>query len=187
MPALLETLSTDLAWVREHTRMSELAVAWESRDRSPDFLLEGLALRDAERWQRSHPISAPAPTPLQREFINASRASNDATARRRRRITRFAYLTAGMMLVLSFLASYQWQNAKQQAKLAVEQSKIALDQKAKAEEERARAEEQTNIAREEQKRAEQQRLEIQRAATRVQQLENALRRVDSRNPLLRQQ
>ena len=58
MPALVVTLATDLAWVREHTRRQGLALSWLRDNRTNARLLGGEALTAAERWLASQPSSA---------------------------------------------------------------------------------------------------------------------------------
>ena len=43
-------LTTDLPWVREHTRLSELAHYWDASGRSTDLLLQGKPLKSAISW-----------------------------------------------------------------------------------------------------------------------------------------
>ena len=71
--ALAQALQTDLSWLKEHTRLGELARRWDGRRRPGSLLLRGHELRDGESWLAMHPASAPSPTELQREFIRQSR------------------------------------------------------------------------------------------------------------------
>jgi hypothetical protein len=163
MSALLEVLATDLEWVREHTRINELATSWDFRNRRSAFLLRGPALEAAEHWIAAHPPSAPPVVPLQRDFINESRR-----ARTRRRNLMTASLTTGftLSLALAGFAYMQRDLAVRQARLAQEQQFIAESRRTEALEQRDRAE---------------------RARARVQQLESALRSVDPDNPVLKGQ
>tara|TARA_Y100000052_G_scaffold22006_1_gene22412 strand:- start:9386 stop:12655 length:3270 start_codon:yes stop_codon:yes gene_type:complete len=52
---LSASLKTNLAWVREHTELSEQAARWQSLGRSEDFLLRGEALEAAKTWQTETP------------------------------------------------------------------------------------------------------------------------------------
>jgi WD40 repeat protein len=57
-PALCEALDRDIAWLREHTRLSELAARWE-RDGRPEAQLLRLAVaRDARKWEARRPADA---------------------------------------------------------------------------------------------------------------------------------
>ena len=80
--ATLDTaLHTDLAWVREHTRLGELARRWDEQGRGKGATLRGADLEAAERWLDRRPADANAPTDLHQDFIRASRRA--ATARQR--------------------------------------------------------------------------------------------------------
>jgi tetratricopeptide (TPR) repeat protein len=74
-------LRTDLTWVREHTRLGELARHWDEAGRSSHATLRGKDLEAAERWLDRRPPDANAPTELHQAFIRASRRA--ATTRQR--------------------------------------------------------------------------------------------------------
>ena len=79
---LLSAIDTDLEGAREHTRWLVKALDWDKRGRNASLLLRGSELREAEAWIASRPADAdPAPTPVQREYLLASR---NASARRQR-------------------------------------------------------------------------------------------------------
>ena len=113
---LIQTLDTDLAWVKVHTRLLVRAREWtDGSDRSR--LLRGRDLRDAEAWLAkgdAHP-QAP-PTSGQRAFIAASR-------RRRQR----SVLAAGLVIavVLASLALVSRNQAIQQRNLATYNQTVA--------------------------------------------------------------
>ena len=74
---VVEALSIDLEWVREHTRLGEIATRWNERGKAEALLIRGDELLEAERW-----IAKPAPhgleaTEAHRAFIGASRAAED--------------------------------------------------------------------------------------------------------------
>jgi hypothetical protein len=79
--ALDASLNTDLAWVREHTRVGELARRWDEQGRGKRATLRGVDLEEAERWLDRRPPDANAPTDLHLGFIRMSRRA--ATARQR--------------------------------------------------------------------------------------------------------
>jgi hypothetical protein len=63
--ATLDTaLHTDLDWMREHTRLGELARRWNEKGRSGSATLRGADLDAAERWLDRRPAGANAPTDL---------------------------------------------------------------------------------------------------------------------------
>ena len=69
---LADAIDTNLPWVREHTRLAELALLWrENRERTA-YLLRGDRLSSAEIWLNSQPEAANHPTELHRTFIVAS-------------------------------------------------------------------------------------------------------------------
>jgi len=79
--ALESALHTDLPWVREHTRLGELARRWDEQGRRKSATLRGADLDAAERWLDRRPADANAPTDLHQDFIRASRRA--ATSRQR--------------------------------------------------------------------------------------------------------
>lgn len=101
---LCDALSTNIDWVREHTRLYERAVLWETRGRSRHELLRGRALNEAEAWLDTQPQNAEPPTPLHREFFQASR---DAARQRRAFLT--GGLIAGLLLAISLTVVAFWQ------------------------------------------------------------------------------
>lgn len=81
---LVTALNSDLEWLREHSRLLELAERWELGGRKADRLLTGSAIAEVREWLKRQPKSAPEPTSLQLEFIAGSeeRANEDADRRR---------------------------------------------------------------------------------------------------------
>lgn len=68
-------LGTDLEWVKGHRRWLVEALRWESEDRDRSLLVRGRDLKAAEAWLgRQGDRTEPRPTPLQAEFLVASRA-----------------------------------------------------------------------------------------------------------------
>lgn len=72
LPKLVTALKSDLAWLREHTRLGERAADWERSGRAMEYLLRGAALNAVRDWQAAKPANAPETTELQRAFIQAS-------------------------------------------------------------------------------------------------------------------
>ena len=77
---LAEALRVDLEWIREHTRLGELAQRWQSRNRSEDLLLRGDDLVAAKAWSVKRKPDAPEITELQRDFFQASEQAEIARA-----------------------------------------------------------------------------------------------------------
>ena len=70
---LAEALRQDVEWVREHTRIGELAGRWDARGRPESLLLRSDDLPAAQSWLESRNPDAPAITDLMRTFIAASK------------------------------------------------------------------------------------------------------------------
>jgi hypothetical protein len=69
---LTDSLRVDLPWIREHTRIGELAARWIDRTRDEALLLRGAELQSAQTWLAGWHAGAPPPTDGQRELIAAS-------------------------------------------------------------------------------------------------------------------
>jgi len=72
---LAEALRQDLDWVREHTRLGELARRWDGRKHPESLLLRGDDLDAAKAWMTARKVGAPEITDAQRALINASEES----------------------------------------------------------------------------------------------------------------
>jgi WD40 repeat protein len=104
LAALDTALRTDLPWVREHTRLGELARRWDELGRGRGATLRGSDLQAAEQWLNRRPADANAPTELHQDFIRASRQA----ANRRQRLTVIgSMLVALVSLGLAFTAFQQ--------------------------------------------------------------------------------
>jgi hypothetical protein len=51
--SLVSALNTDIEWIREHTRLTNLAQRWRAVDEPVRFLLRGQDINDAELWRAS--------------------------------------------------------------------------------------------------------------------------------------
>lgn len=75
-PALCRELNRDIAWVREHTRISERAAVWDRHGRPRDEkLLSSDELRDARAWEARRPANV-ALSAVYIAFLDASEAKN---------------------------------------------------------------------------------------------------------------
>jgi len=121
LAALVAALSTDVEWIREHTRLLQRATEWEKGGRPPNRLLSGQDILDAKAWAARRPKGAPEPTTLHLDFIRASEEeeASRANAERRR---------------LDEMAAAQGERAK-----ALSAAEDALKQAARAQAARARA------------------------------------------------
>ncbi|MBC7778804.1 MAG: toll/interleukin-1 receptor domain-containing protein [Proteobacteria bacterium] len=73
------TLCVDIEWIREHTRVSEMAARWHAAAQAADLQPRGSELTSLCKWRDSRPANAPELTVVQRAFLQAS---EDAEARR---------------------------------------------------------------------------------------------------------
>lgn len=76
---LVAALQTDLAWLREHTRLLQRAVEWVAVGKPTIRLLSGADVELAKAWIANRPKS-PAPTALHIEFLHASEEHERAQA-----------------------------------------------------------------------------------------------------------
>lgn len=113
---LATALRTDIGWIREHTRLGELAARWDARGRSPALLLRGEELDAARDWSAGRPANAPPITDLQADFVKASwdaRVAEEVRARRAR--TGLLAAVSAVALVMAGLAAgagYFWLQAE---------------------------------------------------------------------------
>jgi tetratricopeptide (TPR) repeat protein len=75
---LSQALRTDLDWVRDHTRLGELASRWQAQGKSEALLLRGSELQVAQRWLAGWKPGAPDVTASHRDFVSESEASENA-------------------------------------------------------------------------------------------------------------
>ena len=91
---LVEALTTDIGWIRQHTDFGEVARRWSTAGRPGGLLLRSPMLEEVERWIASRPRSTPEATADMQAFVADSRRG--ATRRRnphcqpRRRLRRLA-------------------------------------------------------------------------------------------------
>jgi hypothetical protein len=76
---LAGALRHDIEWVREHTRLGELARRWDERGRPESLLLRGDEVSSSQAWREHWAAGSPELTDLHREFIAESA---DAAERR---------------------------------------------------------------------------------------------------------
>jgi WD40 repeat protein len=156
---LLAALDTDLAWVKEHTRLLVRAIQWNVRDRNDAFLLRGSDLKGAESWlTRAGAQQEMRPTELHGEYIAASRRG--ATRRLRMMLGSVAF-AAVVAIILAVLAFWQSTVAEAQRNVADEQRGRAEEQQRRAESNAKRADEKAREATESARIAEQRRREAE--------------------------
>lgn len=76
--SLVKAMDTDLEHVRAHTRILTKAKEWEEHQRNNSYLLAGVDIDDAESWLSKAGDKDPFPTPLQGDYILASRKAQRA-------------------------------------------------------------------------------------------------------------
>jgi|GEM_PF-6740982 len=81
---LASALSTDLGWIKEHTRLGEVSRRWDEDGHPNVRLLRGVDIDAAERWASRRPSSAPPLTEIMQHFIEESRRESNLQARHSR-------------------------------------------------------------------------------------------------------
>jgi formylglycine-generating enzyme required for sulfatase activity len=110
---LAEALRQDIDWIREHTRLSDLAARWEARGRPETLLLRGDDLAAAETWADKWRPDALRITEVVRDFIVSSKKAeavffeNARAARGRTR--RLRLLAAVLSTVVAIVLAGWWQ------------------------------------------------------------------------------
>ena len=103
---LIAALDADIGWIREHTRIGELARRWLKSGRRKDQLVRGIELHDAANWKKFRPASAPLVDPSIVEFLEASR-NWEFAVKRRIRLAQSAFV--GLLL---FIGLGWWQRER---------------------------------------------------------------------------
>ena len=153
IPKLIQSINTDLGWVRQHTQLLGQAVDWEKKNKNSSFLLHGSELEDAERWMaEASGRENREVLPIQAELISSSRIT--ATRNQRRLVVTMSVLIV-VAIVFGFaalisrnLAQKAESAAKASEAIAIANEEIAATQKAIAEENQRIAEENQKIAEE---------------------------------------
>src|ERR1700691_4103850 len=108
---LAEALRQDLDWIREHTRLGELAGRWEARGHPDWLLLRGDDLVSAQSWADRRKPEAPAITDSIRAFIAASGQAETADFARSKaahRRVRWAQVFAALCALALVVAIAGW-------------------------------------------------------------------------------
>ncbi|PWB90468.1 hypothetical protein C5688_10745 [Methylocystis sp. MitZ-2018] len=133
---LAKALESDIAWIREHTRLGEIARRWAQLKRGDALILRGQELEGAEQWLVKRPRAAPEPTAAHGAFLQASRRA----ARRRQWYWTIGTLSVAIVTAaLAAVAYFQKQEADQRRVEAVANAEMASrnEEVAKANEQRA--------------------------------------------------
>lgn len=94
-------------WFERHlTTVQRQAALWDQQGRPASALLRGHDLRDATRWQKTHPAELSV---TEREFLDVSRAAQTAEERRLNTLIRVgavvALVIAGLCVLFAFAAN----------------------------------------------------------------------------------
>lgn len=107
---LVDSIQTDLAHARAHTRLLVRAVEWEQNGRNESYLLHGDDLENAAQWFTSSVGKEPQATELQGEYIRTSRKLETARQRGKIRLQRVALAFTVTGLLTSIAATiFVWQ------------------------------------------------------------------------------
>ncbi len=129
LATLIETIHTDLDYVKMHTRLTIRAVEWDNNQRNVSYLLIRDDLEAAENWLSTSANVNPRPTDLQSQYILASRA-----AETRRQRTLLVSVTAALFMTigLAILAVYLFLQSQDNLSLAEQRGTQAADRAAEA-------------------------------------------------------
>jgi WD40 repeat protein len=136
LATLAAAIDTDIGWIRQHTRISELARRWEEGKRRDQGLLRGEDIAEAERWRDSHPKAAPAATATQLAYLTASR---QAATRRQRYAVGGSVAVAAVAIALAGFAYWQRDLAVKNEARAVANETLAKMNEERATKERDQA------------------------------------------------
>jgi WD40 repeat protein len=152
IPKLVQSINTDLEWVRQHTRLLQRAIEWEKKNKNHSYLLSGTDLEEAEQWMNQAATNSNRQVvPLQADYIQESRK---VAKRRQRSLLIGVSLAAVVSLVAAAFAVYQSFEAVKQKKIAQENEAIAVENQKLARAAEADAKENQKKAEESQKVAE---------------------------------
>lgn len=103
--SLCAACDVDIAWVREHTRMVDLASRWDVGGRRADAVLRGAELAAAEAWLSGRQPLAPSVPEHLLDFLQAGRALEvDTLKRERANIQRTRRLQLGVSGLVALAA-----------------------------------------------------------------------------------
>src|SRR5262245_3372425 len=97
---LSEALRQDIDWIREHTRVGELAARWQARGRPESLLLRGDELDVAKAWEARRKGAALEITESQHAFLRASEEGAKREGKVRARARRGRALVYGLVFVI---------------------------------------------------------------------------------------
>jgi hypothetical protein len=86
LTGLIDAINTDIAWIRENSRLVELAEHWVSSGHDEGLLLSHANVAALGKLLEDRPRTAPEPLSSLLEFRDSSRAKLEADRNRQRRI-----------------------------------------------------------------------------------------------------
>ena len=116
LTGLRRALTTDIDWLREHTRLLTRAQEWQAAERTDNRLLAGSDIAAAKAWLDRSPADGPVPTELHRDFIQASdqaeslrlSAERERSTRLERLVTRTRVALAAAMAFACLAGGLAW-------------------------------------------------------------------------------
>ncbi len=133
LPALVDALNRDSAWLKDATRLADRARQWIAKGRDTGLLLRGAALADAEAWTVRHRGTSPPPASEVLELILASRRGQ---IRRQQVAVALSLAGAVVGIGLAVTAVIFARQAQEQTAVAQANERRAVEQEQKAKTER---------------------------------------------------
>lgn len=118
---ILEALESDYSYIREHTRLLQLATVWDTNKRPNSALLRGDQLQQAEDWRDSGLEKKPRPDQLHLEFITESRKLEN---RRRQQLLTGVSVAFGITVILTIISLFLFNEANNQRATAETQTAL---------------------------------------------------------------
>ena len=127
---IVDTIRTDLNYVRQHTQLNLSAKRWQDRERDKNLLLRGDGITEAENWLTESGGKEPKPTELQTEYIMKSRLEDRLQQGQKFTMSLIGLVVAIILAVISFT---QWQEAQRLRGIAEANEQKAIELKDVAE------------------------------------------------------
>jgi WD40 repeat protein len=103
------TIRTDYEWLKTHTKLQVDALMWERNGRESSFLLRGNELQNIDNSVIANSGTDPSLTPLQLQFIQASKENEGQLQKGRERLRRNITIGLSLGLTLTILLSlFAW-------------------------------------------------------------------------------
>jgi hypothetical protein len=136
---LAQALRVNLTWIREHTRLADLAASWVERGRPAGLLLRGTEIADVQSWVARRPDDAPKITPDQHALLDASVAEAEAEFARKAALqwrAKAGTIAAAVIFAigagvstLAFLQARQAKDALEQQNVELKAANLRLERK----------------------------------------------------------